>query len=294
VKKSVITALSVISIALWADPAPVADLSRTGTTTVKPKYNSTAERIEALERVVEARANAQLQMQQQVAALLDEVAELRGVTETQAYKIEELLQQQRDLYQELDRRLGGSSASLGGSSASLSGSSATASAPAPETTEPVPVGNPAAALGGQSTETPVEPQNATVDTVASAGASENDAYESAVNLVLKDRNYDAAIPAFEQFVQDYPESSYVPNSYYWLGQLFFTKNETLKAKSQFERVVSQYPQSSKAADALAKLAQLAEKDGDTAAAKQFYQLLMSKYPQSKPAKTAKAKLDNMR
>ena len=279
-KKSVITALSVISIALWADPAPVADLSRTGGTTVKPKYNSTAERIEALERVVEARANAQLQMQQQLSALLDEVAELRGVTETHAYKLEEILQQQRNIYQEMDRRLGG------GQSAALT-PPVTVAPPAAQ--EPAPGGNPAAVLGGQSSAVAaVEPEP-----VVTSDTSEGGAYEAAVNLVLKDRNYDAAIPAFEQFVREYPDSGYVPNSYYWLGQLFFTKNETLKAKAQFERVVSQYPQSSKAADALAKLGQLAERDGDAAAAKQFYQLLVNKYPQSKPAKAAKAKLDTL-
>ena len=284
-KKYLVTALSVISIASWADPAPVADLSRAGGgATQTPKYASTADRIAALERIVEARANAQVAMQQQVSALLDEVSELRGVTEMHSYKLEEILQQQRNIYQEIDRRLGTGAAS--GSTTTTPTASVTPTPPA----EQAPIGNPAAVVNA-------EPVTAETTDAGGAGASsspsESDAYESAVNLVLKDRAYDAAIPAFENFVRTYPDSSYAPNSYYWLGQLFFTKNELLKAKAQFERVVAQYPQSAKAADSLSKLGQLAEREGDAAAAKQFYQLLVSKYPQSKPAKAAKAKLETL-
>lgn len=284
-KKYLVTALSVISIASWADPAPVADLSRAGGGAIQtPKYASTADRIAALERIVEARANAQVAMQQQVSALLDEVSELRGVTEMHSYKLEEILQQQRNIYQEIDRRLGS-----GATSGSTSATPATPNTVTPAEQEPI--GNPAALVnaGGTQTAETIDSDSA----AASSSPSENDTYESAVNLVLKDRNYDAAIPAFENFVRSYPDSSYAPNAYYWLGQLFFTKNELLKAKAQFERVVAQYPQSAKAADSLAKLGQLAEREGDTAAARQFYQLLVSKYPQSKPAKAAKAKLETL-
>lgn len=284
-KKYLVTALSVISIASWADPAPVADLSRAGGGAIQtPKYASTADRIAALERIVEARANAQVAMQQQVSALLDEVSELRGVTEMHSYKLEEILQQQRNIYQEIDRRLGSGASS--GSTTSAPTASVTPTTPA----EQAPIGNPAALVnGGGETQTAETATSAEV----SSSPSESEAYESAVNLVLKDRAYDAAIPAFENFVRTYPDSSYAPNSYYWLGQLFFTKNELLKAKAQFERVVAQFPQSAKAADSLSKLGQLAEKEGDVAAAKQFYQLLVSKYPQAKPAKAAKAKLETL-
>jgi tol-pal system protein YbgF len=286
VKKSLITALSVISIASWADPAPVADLSRAGSGAQTPKYASTADRIAALERIVEARANAQVAMQQQVSALLDEVSELRGITEMHSYKLEEILQQQRNIYQEIDRRLGT------GATSGSTPPAPSASLPATTSKEQAPVGNPAALVNGGA-DTEIAETTDTASVTASAGSSENEAYENAVNLVLKDRAYDAAIPAFENFVRAYPDSSYAPNAYYWLGQLFFTKNELLKAKAQFERVVAQFPQSAKAADSLSKLGQLAEKEGDTAAAKQFYQLLVSKYPQAKPAKAAKAKLETL-
>jgi tol-pal system protein YbgF len=224
-------------------------------------------------------------MQQQVSALLDEVSELRGVTEMHSYKLEEILQQQRNIYQEIDRRMG-----AGASSGSTPATPTQPTSTPTTSAEQAPIGNPAAVVNAE----PVTAETTDAGGAeASSSPSESDAYESAVNLVLKDRAYDAAIPAFENFVRTYPDSSYAPNSYYWLGQLFFTKNELLKAKAQFERVVAQYPQSAKAADSLSKLGQLAEREGDTAAAKQFYQLLVSKYPQAKPAKAAKAKLETL-
>ena len=74
VKKSLITALSLISIAVIANPAPVADLSRSSNKTFgaqnSARAGSVEERLAALERVVEARASAQLEMQQQLQTLL--------------------------------------------------------------------------------------------------------------------------------------------------------------------------------------------------------------------------------
>jgi TolA-binding protein len=180
VKKSLVTALSVISIASWADPAPVADLSRAGGGAIQtPKYASTADRIAALERIVEARANAQVAMQQQVSALLDEVSELRGVTEMHSYKLEEILQQQRNIYQEIDRRLGTGATS--GSASTTPTQPSTPTTPA----EQAPIGNPAALVNAGETQTAETPVAGSAE--ASSSPSESDAYESAVNLVLKDR-----------------------------------------------------------------------------------------------------------
>jgi TolA-binding protein len=58
----------------------------------------------------------------------------------------------------------------------------------------------------------------------STNQDENQAYDAAVNMVLKEKNYDKAIPAFEGFIKQFPNSSYVPNAHYWLGQLMFNKD----------------------------------------------------------------------
>ena len=288
VKKSLITALSLISIAVLANPAPVADLSRSSNKTFgaqnSARAGSVEERLAALERVVEARASAQLEMQQQLQTLLDEVSELRGTTEVHNHKLEEILQQQRDIYQEIDRRLGGQ------------GSTGVAvQSNAPTSVEPqasVPAGNPAAVVAADQVAAS-EAAAAQNSASASSTMSEGQAYEQAINFVIKDNNYAAAIPAFESFIENYPNSEYTSNSHYWLGQLYYQKSDFPKAQTHFERVVKQYPNSSRVPDALEKLGMVAEKQNDLVAAKRFYNQLIKSFPKSKPAAKARKKLETM-
>lgn len=288
VKKSLITALSLISIAVLANPAPVADLSRSSNKTFgaqnSARAGSVEERLAALERVVEARASAQLEMQQQLQTLLDEVSELRGTTEVHNHKLEEILQQQRDIYQEIDRRLGGQSSTVPVVQSNVS--------TAVEPQASIPAGNPAAVVAADQ----VAAAEVAADQ-AGAGArstmNEAQAYEQAINFVIKDNNYAAAIPAFESFIENYPNSEYTSNSHYWLGQLYYQKSDFPKAKTHFERVVKQYPNSSRVPDALEKLGMVAEKQNDLVAAKRFYNQLIKSFPKSKPAAKARKKLETM-
>ena len=288
VKKSLITALSLVAVAVLADPAPVADLSRSSNKSYAAQSSSRSgsveERLSALERVVEARAAAQLQMQQQLQTLLDEVSELSGKTEMHSYKLEEILQQQRDIYQEIDRRLGGQS------SGGVAVQSNVSTQPEPQAA--VPAGNPAAVVAAGQVATSEAP-NVESGAASVTPMSESQAYEQAINFVIKDNNYAAAIPAFESFIENYPNSEYTSNSHYWLGQLYYQKSDFSKAKINFERVVKQYPNSSRVPDALEKLGMVAEKQNDLAAAKRFYNQLIKSFPKSKPAAKARKKLETM-
>lgn len=279
VKISLVTVLTLIAVAVSADPAPVADLSRSSgqVSSTAVRGGSVSERLTALERLVEARTSAQLAMQQQLESLLTEVSELRGTTEEHSYKLEQILQQQRDIYQEIDRRLGGTSV---GAVASQQSASATTQASV------VPAGNPAAVVAAEEVATTQSAQ------AAAPQMTEAQAYEQAINFVVKDRDYTAAIPAFESFIRNYPKSDYTSTSHYWLGQLYYQKNELDIAKNHYNIVVKQYPNSSKVPDALLKLGQVAERQNDAALAKKYYSQLVRSFPKSKPAATAKAKLDS--
>jgi tol-pal system protein YbgF len=288
VKKSLITALSLISIAVLADPAPVADLSRSSNKTFgaqnSARAGSVEERLGALERVVEARASAQLQMQQQLQNLLDEVSELRGTTEMHNHRLEEILQQQRDIYQEIDRRLGGQGSS---------GAAVQSNVPAViEPQASIPAGNPAAVVAADQVAASEAAAVQTGNSVAPV-MSEAQAYEQAINFVIKDNNYTAAIPAFESFIDSYPNSEYTSNSHYWLGQLYYQKSDYPKSKIHFERVVKQFPNSSRVPDALEKLGMVSEKLNDLVSAKRFYNQLIKSFPKSKPAAKARKKLETM-
>ncbi|BEE16327.1 tol-pal system protein YbgF [Aeromonas enteropelogenes] len=127
----------------------------------------------------------------------------------------------------------------------------------------------------------------------STNQDENQAYDAAVNMVLKEKNYDKAIPAFEGFIKQFPNSSYVPNAHYWLGQLLFNKGDRAGATTQFATLANKYSKSPKRADALLKLGMLAQLDGKKAEAKSFYEQVIKGYPNTSPAQLAKQSLSKL-
>ena len=113
----------------------------------------------------------------------------------------------------------------------------------------------------------------------------------AIALVLEDKRYDAAIPAFQSFLESFPNSTYVPNAHDWLGQLYFAQQEYDKAEQQFMTVVEDYPDSNKRGDCLLKLGAIANDQGNIADAKRYYEKVISEYPDSTEANLAKQRLN---
>ncbi|MFT4928148.1 MAG: tol-pal system protein YbgF [Phenylobacterium sp.] len=241
-KKVLAFGFAIGSTVVSAANAPVTDLS---TTTMD-------DRLATLERLMQARNQSQLGIQQQLDTLLEEVNELRGATEEHGHKLEQLVERQRELYQELENRY-----------------------QAPQTTQPeVAATEAVGAEVGEYTGT----------------VGENEAYDAAVNLVLKDRRYDEAVKQFRAFITNFPTSAYAPNAYYWLGQLLFNKGNYPDAKAQFDQVVNYYPDSNKRADALLKLGAIALKRNDKTAAKVLFEKVVAEYPGSTSAKLAAERL----
>ncbi|MGY6040380.1 tol-pal system protein YbgF [Aeromonas sp. AE23HZ002T15] len=246
--------------------APVSDLSGDSGSSVVLSGNNGAivptgsleDRVALLERTLNARLRLQADLQQQVDSLQGEVSELRGQLEQQTYQMEQSQERQRQLYQELDKVANSQPASAAATPAAA-GAAAT----------------PAAAAN------------------YSTNQDENQAYDAAVNMVLKEKNYDKAIPAFEGFIKQFPNSSYVPNAHYWLGQLMFNKGDRTGAAAQFTTVATKYSKSPKRADALLKLGMLAQLDGKKAEAKNFYEQVIKGYPNTSPAQLAKQSLSKL-
>ncbi|MEW6991307.1 tol-pal system protein YbgF [Colwelliaceae bacterium 6441] len=240
--------------AIAAEPAPVIDVTRGNSSAAS---SSIQEKLANLERKLDARNRAQVNVQSQLDELQNEVNELRGVTELHTHQLSQVLERQRELYQELDRRV----------------------SQALKTTNSVPAS--------------IEAPASTVQSNYSNDLTENEAYDRAVNMVLKDKQYDKAIPEFRTFNQKYPNSSYSANAHYWLGQLLFNKNEWVEAKSEFEVVVSKFPDSSKRSDALLKLATVEQKQNNKAKAVSLFQQLIKEYPNSSAAKLAQPRLTSL-
>ena len=242
------------STQLWAAPAPVSEAAAS--------ESSIESRLSRLEQMVQSRNLLQADLQQQLNMLQDEVSQLRGITEEHSYKLEKVLQRQRELYQEIENRVSAaySSPSQGG-------------------------------YGEQNQQS----QN-TLDTSSapvSTDLSENEAYDKAVKLIMQDKRYDAAIPEFQAFLQSYPNSVYAPNAHYWLGQLLTISGDSNGAKTHFETVVTDYPDSNKRADALLKLGTLEQQAGNQSQAKSLFEQVVSEYPTSTAAKLATERLGQL-
>lgn len=208
--------------------------------------------IQQLARSLEARNQLQFDMQNQLMTLSQELSELRGLLERNQHDLKQMLDRQRDLYRDVD---------------GLMQKMANLSEVKPAETE------------------------APSDVAYSQDTKENDAYDKAVALILKKKDYLGATKAFEDFVILYPKSVYISNAYYWLGQLYFAQNKSKEAQSAFERVIDDKT-ASKRADALIKLATLATRNNESSKAKAYYQQVLKEYPNSTSAKQAKQALSS--
>lgn len=180
----------------------------------------------------------QLQLMQQ------EMMQLRGLVEEQAYTLNQLKQQSMERYIDLDKRISG-----------LSGS-----APAP---------------AGADASTPVA---VAIPVPEKAIPGEKEAYNNAYSLVTSKR-FDSAVVAFQKFLVDYPDGQYTPNSLYWLGELYqVVKPQDLEAARQsFTQLIERYPDNSKAPDAMYKLGKVYFQKGDPVKAKEWMNRVISQY-----------------
>jgi tol-pal system protein YbgF len=245
-----ISLLGLYGAAVFAAPAPVTDVTS----------GSSDQRITELERKFTTRTEAQHRQQEQLDVMQSEVNELRGAIEVQNYQLEKILERQRELYLEIDKRI--------------------------ESVKSLPSTIPTATVS-----TVTASASAAVDVPLSA--NENEAYDKAVNLILKDRLYDQAIPEFQMFLQNFPNSSYVPNAHYWLGQLLFNKQDWAGAGVQFQSLMTDYPDSSKRPDATLKLGITEMERANAARAKQLWEQVVAEFPDSSSAKLAEKRLKGL-
>ncbi|EGU61374.1 tol-pal system protein YbgF [Vibrio nigripulchritudo ATCC 27043] len=251
-----LTLLASAANVAFAAPAPVTDLNSTtvstttASTSARPSSANETE-VQRLERLLQNRAKIQIQMQGQIDELSAEVGELRGIVERNSYEMNQMLQRQRELFVELDSMR--------------------------QQLQQAPVVAASTDSGNDSTGT------------FSTNKDEQTAYQDAVDLILKQRDYAGAITAFKQFQVDFPDSKFAPNTHYWLGQLYFAKKQDVDAAKSFASVVA-YNESNKRADALLKLGDIAKRNKKPDAAVKYYQQVISEYPQSASADMAKKQM----
>lgn len=233
--------------------APVAAIAQAPISNIGS--GSTDERLAQLERFSNAHSQLLTQLQQQLADSQRDIDMLRGQIQENQYQLNQVVERQRNIYQQLD--------SLGG--------------------------------GGASTSTEAtQPDNATSSTPSattnSGQGDEKADYNAAIDIVLNSKDYDKAIVELNNFIKNYPKSSYQSNAHFWLGQMYYLKGNKDQAASTFAIVVKNYPKSQKASEAFYKIGLIMQEKGQKDNAKAIYQQVIKQYPNSAGAKLAQKQL----
>ncbi len=203
---------------------------------------------------------AELLFQQQ--QMQQEMMDLRGQVEELLFQIQQLKRESKDRYIDLDRRI----------SESVQGVNQT---PSPSTST------------SEQTATGSNTQVVVVDQ-----AAERTEYNQAKNLI-RDKKYAESIEAFKDFIADYPESSYVPNAWYWMGEVYLVLREFDNGKAAFLKIYRDYPEHQKIADATFKLGIAHNAVGDKERSRQYLQEVVENYKDTQTARRAQAALDKM-
>ena len=228
---------------------------------------SVEDRVTTLERISNAQAQLMQQLQQQMSDNQRDIDALRGQIQQNTYQLNQVVERQKQLYQQIDTL--SSASSNGGQQAAGSDAAADTSA---------------AATAGAAASTESAP--------AQTGDANSD-YNAAVALILEKKQYDQAISALQAWVKRYPDSTYQPNANYWLGQLNYNKGKKDDAAYYYATVVKNYPKSPKAAEALLKVGVIMQEKKDTAKAKAVFQQVIKLYPDTESAKQAQKRLSGL-
>ena len=257
---------------------------------VQEQLKKLSEEMSRMGRLVDNRA--MLEMIQQVDQISEDVNLLRGEIEVQGNDINEIKKRQRELYQDIDRRLRDME------SRTVSQAPAVP-ATAPQTTAPA---QPAVEPSSSTTETPSLLPATGTSAAASAPATtpaatpqagEKEAYQAAFDT-LKEGRYKEAKVELKAFLEQYPDSSFAGNAQYWLGEAHYVTRKFEQGIVEFEKVINGYPSSNKVPDAMLKLGYTYYELKQFPQAKTALQDLRTRFPDETAARLAAKRLDRIR
>ena len=224
---------------------------------VQIKLNDIDARLGNVERVV---SNQSLvDMSRRIDALEAQLRELRGSVEVLEKGGDTARKSQRDLYADLDKRLGALEAGL-----------RAAPGPAPQA---------GSAAGG-------------VAASGATGGEDQAAYNSAFEK-LKGGSYGDAILAFKNLMERYPSSALLDNAQYWIGEAYYVTRDYGQAAAAFRAVGERWPASRKAGDALLKLGYTQFEQKHLTEARATLRQVVERFPDSDAARLAQERLQKL-
>jgi tol-pal system protein YbgF len=225
---------------------------------VQVKLKDIDDRLTRVERIVTNQSLVELaqHLDQEQAA----VRQLRGRVDEMENSSQAMRKQQRDLYNDLDKRLSASQGTGGAAGSSGTGPGSTV-------------------LQGGSA-----PQ---------AGSSVEQAVYNQAFDALKAGSYSTAITGFRDFLMNYASSALAENAQYWLGEAYYVTRDYDNATTSFRTVLEKWPDSRKAADAMLKLGYTQYELKKYADARKTLTEVTQKFPSSDAAKLATDRLAHM-
>ena len=277
-------------------------------------------RLSKLERMVDNRGL--LKILDEIESLQQEVRELRGEVEQQAYTIDQMKQQQQNLSDARDQRPQGQSIAQNEQPTLLPVIKTKENQPvtnqpdlieqeessndvrpghnASESRSVLPVETYVAKkkAGANASVSSTEPGSDTVEYPQSVQkmkkeASEETDYSEAFNL-LKLGKKNLAIDKFRTFLQLYPAGSYADNAQYWLGEAYFSKRDFKTAIQEYKTLLSHYPDSGKVSHALLKVGYCYDELGQADFAQGELENLIARFPETSAARLAEERLMQIR
>jgi len=223
---------------------------------------------QALEAIIKGQGLAD--MLNQVEAMQQEIAQLKGDLELANHTIEALQQRQKDLYADTDARI--------------------------RKLEAGPVANTAAQDTNQNASISQENVASTTQAVAvkEEATSEKDTPEKQAleiaNGYSKSGKHKEAFAAFDQFLKEYPKSRMVDEAKYGLGFSQYSLKNYKSAIATQQKLIDTHPESIKLPEAWMNIGNSQVQLGQIPAAKKSYRTLIEKFPQSDLVPTAQKRL----
>ncbi len=217
---------------------------------------------------------------QQVQQLQQEIRELRGQLEAQQNGLDRTQSELKNRYTDLDQRIEALKEQTDDSALEETTDDSTDTTP--DSSDDQPISSP--------TQTDPTPSKGNQFVNQPADGADKQAYIGAYDA-YKAGGAAKAIQPMQQFIVNFPDSVYIPNAYYWLGEFYLASNpaDFNKAKKSFNEVVTKYPKSAKASTALYRMATISQEiDKRPQEALSMMKKLSQDYPNSTEAQYAKS------
>lgn len=237
------------------------------------------------------------EMANQIEALRQQVQDLHGENAQMQHQIQELKEQQRNIYSDIDSRL----RELEQSTTNPPSSSSTPSSKTDKKVvegEGVSSGNVASANvspdeSGDTTQKKNQASGggnvATQSKLPIDSTGEQAAYEQAFNT-LKEGRYAKSQQEFNKLLLHYPKGHYADNARYWLGESYYAGRQFDQAIEQFQKVLDNFPHSAKRPGAQLKIGFIQFEQGKLALARKTLGEVIQRYPNSTAASLAQQRL----